>query len=286
MVGYQGKSPFGMNYRQMKLEFRDWTIFGLIKLILAFLVGTVILFVLGIWAESNIRHFFEEYGWDTFLTRAFMAMPDVLAHHATWLAIGLLFGAAAAIWLIWAYPHRLGEHHALPKSQPIKAITAIVVLVVVSGAFYFAANISPTSIEDKPKIPIQKQPTAPPPTPPETKQPWVTQEEIERFKMKREIDLIAKSPDDFYEMHKLYIPIDPYKDDWMKISNNLKSVENIKNGYFRVFVTSNKVEVRMYFYKNSWESIKKLQVGDKLIAYCQLQGFSNDLLLVHGCELP
>jgi hypothetical protein len=131
------------------LDWRNWTIFGWIRLALAFLVGTVILFIFGILAESNVRHLFEDRGWDTFLTRAFTAMPEILQYPAAWLGIGLLFGAAAAIWLIWAFPHRLGEDDTLQKSPSVKRITASIAVVLVVGAFYLATvQAKPPPLKD------------------------------------------------------------------------------------------------------------------------------------------
>lgn len=133
--------------KSMAGKFRDWTVFGVVRLVLSILAGTVIVFVLGVLAESNLRHFLEERGWDTFLTRAVAGLPAYLAHYATWLGIGLIFGAAAAIWLIWAFPHRLGDHQQLPKSQRTRWATATAAVILICGSFYLSASQpGPTTI--------------------------------------------------------------------------------------------------------------------------------------------
>jgi hypothetical protein len=128
----------------MNFDWRNWTIFGALRLVLGALVVSVFVFILSVLAESNVRHFFEDRGWDTFLTRALAAMPDLLHHQLSWLVIGLIFGSAAAIWLIWAFPQRLGDHYTGNKSGAAKTGTAVAVIVLVGGAFYLAVNEAPS----------------------------------------------------------------------------------------------------------------------------------------------
>jgi hypothetical protein len=56
-------------------------------------------------------------------------MPDILFHRETWFGTGVLIGAAAMVWLVWAFPHRLGESNAhdttLKKWGIVVAILAI-----------------------------------------------------------------------------------------------------------------------------------------------------------------
>ena len=70
----------------MKLDFKNWTLFGALQFVTAFLVGVVLIFVIGVWAESNVRHVFEEYGWDTVLDRVVRAMPEAFGFYGAWLA--------------------------------------------------------------------------------------------------------------------------------------------------------------------------------------------------------
>lgn len=130
----------------MANAFRNWTIFGVVRWSITILAVAVIVFVAGVWAESNVRHFFEDRGWDTVLTRILATMPAYLSYYPTWLGIGLIFGAAAMIWLIWAFPHRLGDHQQLPKSRGIQWMTAIAAAIVISGAFYLAVNQSAPAV--------------------------------------------------------------------------------------------------------------------------------------------
>lgn len=142
----------------------NWTIFGAVRLALTVLAGTVIAFVLGVLAESNVRHFLEDRGWDTFLSRALDVMPGFLAHYATWLGIGLIFGAAAVIWLIWAFPHRLGDHYQLPKTRRTQWMTAGAAAILVAGAFYFSLNqpqLTPIVIHIPPTVEDTAKATAP-----------------------------------------------------------------------------------------------------------------------------
>jgi hypothetical protein len=126
----------------------------------------------------------------------------------------------------------------------------------------------------------------------ETPQAWVTLGEFERVKRKKNLDLLPFSPDDFYEMHDRSASTDLFKDDWIKISNTFKSKdrENVREGFFRVIVVSDKGEPRLYFRDNDWETIQKYSDGQKLTAYCQFKGFTkdkakNDQILAY-CELP
>jgi hypothetical protein len=77
-------------------------------------------------------------------------MAQYLAQYPAWFGIGLIFGAAAAIWLIWAFPHRLGDHQDLPKSKFAKWGTALTVIILVVGAFVIAVNQPfPTAVGPK-----------------------------------------------------------------------------------------------------------------------------------------
>jgi hypothetical protein len=153
--------------------FLNWTIFGTIKWSITILAVAVIVFIAGVIAESNVRHFLEDRGLDTVLTRVLDVMPAYLAYNATWLGIGLIFGAAAVLWLIWAFPHRLGDHHQLPKSRRIQWMTAMAAVAVIGGAFYlslkqpqpFTIGVSPI---EGPAVSPQNGAPAPAPNPPET----------------------------------------------------------------------------------------------------------------------
>jgi hypothetical protein len=132
-------SAIKQSERKMFLpSLRGWTIFGLVRFFVTVLVGTAVVFILTVLFESNVRHFFEAHDWDTLLTRTLAATPEYLMHYTTWLIIGLIFGAAAAIWLIWAFPHRLGDHGQ--QSNGVKWGVAAVVLLIGAGAFYAASD--------------------------------------------------------------------------------------------------------------------------------------------------
>jgi hypothetical protein len=143
-----------------------WTIFGTIRFTLTTLVVSTVLFVWGVFAESNIRHFMEDRGWDTVLTRIIAAMPGQLASYTSWLVIGLIFGTAAAIWLIWAFPHRLGHDEIAPKGATIKFSVAIIVGILIAGALYLSTLEAPRVTGT---LPPAIPPTAPRPPPPKVR---------------------------------------------------------------------------------------------------------------------
>jgi hypothetical protein len=113
----------------MAIDIRNWTIFGVIRWTLAVAVLAVLGFVLLVFLDENVRSFYEYYGLDKILSRVSDTMPDILFHRETWFGTGVLIGAAAMVWLVWAFPHRLGESNAhdtpLKKRGIVVAILAI-----------------------------------------------------------------------------------------------------------------------------------------------------------------
>ena len=59
----------------------------------------VLFFILGVFLEANIRAVLEEHGWDKFLLRASRKVHLLKEYRVTWLAMGLLAGAALASWI-------------------------------------------------------------------------------------------------------------------------------------------------------------------------------------------
>jgi hypothetical protein len=120
----------------MNVDLKNWTIFGFVRWILLSLVVVVLLYIVGIFADENLRAVFENYGWDKILSRALATMPDILFHRETWFGSGLLIGASAMIWLVWAFPHRLGVSNA--NESPIKkwgTVFVIIAIIVGLGAY-------------------------------------------------------------------------------------------------------------------------------------------------------
>jgi len=62
------------------------------------LIVALILFVLNVLLEANVRGFIEHHGWDTVLTRVASRMSQ---HRPFWLALGVIIGAFA---MSFAYP--------------------------------------------------------------------------------------------------------------------------------------------------------------------------------------
>jgi hypothetical protein len=117
---------------------RNWTILGVarwIATLLAMLIGVVFL---GTLLVENFRDLIESHHWNSFLTRWVAAMSDLFTYPATWPVTGFVFGLAAVLWLIWAFPHRLGDQHSLPKSTRKKWRTAVVAILVVGLTVYSA----------------------------------------------------------------------------------------------------------------------------------------------------
>jgi hypothetical protein len=124
---------------------RELTLLGFLRW------GTTLMVILvlgGFVAElisSNFRTFIEAHHWDAIFTHSVDAMPELFASHAGWLGVGLIFGSATVLWLIWAFPHRLGDHHTLPKSRVTQWTTAIIALALIGGSFILANSQSVTA---------------------------------------------------------------------------------------------------------------------------------------------
>jgi hypothetical protein len=146
----------------MTIDIRNWTIFGVIRWTLAVAVLAVIGFVLVVFLDENVRSFYEYYGLDKILSRVSETMPDILFHRETWFGAGVLIGAAAMVWLVWAFPHRLGESNA--HEAPLKkwgiVIAIVVILAGLIGYLHFGKQpVLTLSNEDIARIlaPVQKE---------------------------------------------------------------------------------------------------------------------------------
>jgi hypothetical protein len=120
----------------MNFDLKNWTIFGVVRWVLLGLVVAAVLYVIGVFADENLRTVFESNGWDKILSRALASMPDILFHREAWFIGGVLIGASAMVWLVWAFPHRLGESNA--HESPIKkwgTVLVIIAILVGLGAY-------------------------------------------------------------------------------------------------------------------------------------------------------
>ena len=141
---------------------KNWTIFGFFRWA-SLVVGTAIVgFVLVIFADENVRNFLETYGLDKILIRASSAMPDILFHRETWFGFGLFIGAAAMVWLVWAFPHRVGQSNA--HESPIKkwgTVFVITAAIVGLGAYLVFGRQPTLTMSDidiaEVTTPLQKQ---------------------------------------------------------------------------------------------------------------------------------
>src|SRR5258707_6089793 len=74
-----------------------WTVTGLIQW---GLVTAVILFVINVLFESNVRNFIEERGWDKLLSKTWVKMKPLTTRRGFWFAFGLTAGGALVAWLL------------------------------------------------------------------------------------------------------------------------------------------------------------------------------------------
>jgi len=75
----------------------DWTISGILQYGLA---TAVLLFILNVFLESNVRNLIEEHHWDKLLSKAVSKMKPFRDRHSFWFAFGLVTGGMIVAWII------------------------------------------------------------------------------------------------------------------------------------------------------------------------------------------
>ena len=199
-------------------------------------------------------------------------MPAYLAYNATWLGIGLIFGAAAVLWLIWAFPHRLGDHHQLPKSRRIQWMTAIAAVAVIGGAFClsfkqpqpFTIGVSP--IEGAASAPV----------PPSRR---ITIEATPDFLMNLYSGKMSAEGDRIFA---------PYVGKWITVSGTVSNV-TIGDSESQVLTFSLTKEgayrsIVMYFDKNWNDRLSVLSRDQKISSHCEIRKANESYLYVGHCE--
>ena len=132
-------------------DFKSWTVVGVLTWFLVAVLGGLALLAANALLEGNIRDVADRYGLNTLLRKALSATPSVLFHRETWFASGLVVGAIAMVWFVWAFPHRLGESTA-HESFLKKWGAAVPIIIFVCGALaylhYGPQPVLPTSMVD------------------------------------------------------------------------------------------------------------------------------------------
>jgi outer membrane murein-binding lipoprotein Lpp len=135
--------PFSGVVMDLGKYLKSWTVFGAIRWALTILLALVLLGFLQSLLDENYRTFIEAHGWDSWFTRAVAAVPELLASRGGWFAIGILFGACALLWLVAAFPDRLGrEHSSIHESKLGRWGTVIGIAMLFACAVAYLAFIS------------------------------------------------------------------------------------------------------------------------------------------------